>query len=114
MDSRIPVLIVIFSILTIAVYTLSISFVSAKRDDLTMATCIISADKTNKSNCTLTVGGVSTNYDCNADALSKKWSCVKTADTSAKTASEEQRKISAADLLREMQLQTNALSPPPG
>lgn len=42
-----------------------------------------SVDKPTKANCTITNGGVSTSYDCNADATTKIWSCVKeTADTS--------------------------------
>ena len=36
-----------------------------------------SVDKPTKANCTITNGGVSTSYDCNADETTKKWSCVK-------------------------------------
>ena len=35
-----------------------------------------SVDKPTKANCTITNGGVSTSYDCNADATTKIWSCV--------------------------------------
>ena len=42
-----------------------------------------SVDKPTKANCTITNGGISTSYDCNADATTKIWSCVKeTANTS--------------------------------
>jgi hypothetical protein len=34
-------------------------------------------DTPTKANCTITYGGVSTSYDCNADATTKLWSCVK-------------------------------------
>ena len=47
-------------------------------------TCVSdSVDKPTKANCTITNGGVSTSYDCNADATTKIWSCVQeTANTS--------------------------------
>mgnify|MGYP003584541421 CR=1 FL=1 len=35
-----------------------------------------SVDKPTKANCTITNGGVSTSYDCNADATTRIWSCV--------------------------------------
>lgn len=40
-------------------------------------TCISdSVDKPTKAECTITGGGVSTSYQCNADAITKMWSCV--------------------------------------
>jgi hypothetical protein len=45
-----------------------------------------SVDKPTKANCTITNGGVSTSYDCNADATTKIWNCVK---ETAKTSTDE-------------------------
>lgn len=45
-------------------------------------TCISdSVDKPTKADCTITGGGVSTSYQCNADAITKIWSCVEETPT---------------------------------
>ena len=52
-------------------------------EDSTFTCMSDSVDLPTKANCTITNGGVSTSYDCNADATTKIWSCVKeTANTS--------------------------------
>lgn len=45
-----------------------------------------SVDKPTRANCTITNGGVSTSYDCNADVTTKIWNCVK---VTAKTSTDE-------------------------
>ena len=45
-----------------------------------------SVDKPTKANCTITDGGVSTSYDCDADMTTKIWNCVK---ETAKTSTDE-------------------------
>jgi hypothetical protein len=45
-----------------------------------------SVDKPTRANCTITDGGVSTSYDCNADATTKIWNCV---EETAKTSTDE-------------------------
>jgi hypothetical protein len=77
METKFAMLILIASILTMAVYTSSINFVSAKV--ISMWTCGRSVDKPNQASCTITNNGVRTDYNCTYDATTKKWSCVKAA-----------------------------------
>ncbi|HKQ22440.1 MAG TPA: hypothetical protein VJS91_10405 [Nitrososphaeraceae archaeon] len=51
-------------------------------EDSTFTCMSDSVDLPTKANCTITNGGVSTSYDCNADATTKIWSCVKDTATS--------------------------------
>ena len=45
-----------------------------------------SVDKPTKANCTITKAGVSTSFDCNANPITKIWSC---AEETAKTGTDE-------------------------
>jgi hypothetical protein len=77
MESRIPILIVIVSILTISMYSTSINFVFAKINsyyDETFACGISHA--TNIVNCTFTTTGKSTQYNCKEDQATQKLNCV--------------------------------------
>ena len=76
MQPRIPLFIVIFSVLAIGMYSIPENFVFAKLNspyDETFACGISHA--TNVINCTITAGGKSTQYSCKEDQATQKLNC---------------------------------------
>jgi hypothetical protein len=95
MNTKFRAFVTIASILPIAVYCSSINSVSALEVPATW-TCTQMYSNPNYASCNLTVKGLSsTDYNCNYDHKTKKWTCDK-----AKTISGTPNQISGSEAVR--------------
>lgn len=93
MDTKFPIFILIALILTIAVYSSSVNFVSAA---IYVQGCVRYGD--NYSECTITEKpGVKSDWKCVYDSSTNNWSCVK-----AKTGSGTPNQLPGSETLNKM------------
>nr|ACY24476.1 hypothetical protein 29d5orf28 [uncultured crenarchaeote 29d5] len=95
MNTKFPVFVIIASMLTIAAYCSSINSVIAVSTVTETWTCIQLTSSPNSANCTLTRSGISSDYNCNYDTSTKKWTCDK-----AKTTSGTPNQIPGSEIVR--------------
>jgi hypothetical protein len=108
MNPKFALLVIVASILIMAVYISSINSVSALITVRRTWSCVMGAGSTYAS-CNLTVkgdpdGNTSTNYNCNYDTKTEKWTCVK-----ARTSSGTPNQLPGSDTLSKM---TDSQIPP--
>jgi hypothetical protein len=95
MNIKFAIFILIASILTMAMYSSSVNFVSAMSY---IWKCLQDSGDGTSASCTNTdTKGVKTNYNCTYDTTTKKWSCVK-----AKTSSGTPNQMPGFETLNKM------------
>jgi hypothetical protein len=102
MDPKFAIFLIIVSILTMAIYISSISSVSALPLPVKQTwTCAQSSKTPNYASCNLALQGAtgvtSTDYNCNYDTKTEKWSCVK-----AKTGSGTPNQMPGSETVNKM------------